>query len=259
MDETLNGLYSGMEEDDYRSHEAIAKSDLDILVTGKKKLGRALVVGKAFHDLSLLGSDYAKSVWVTLERKCDFRLKKDKEYAKAFSIEHGNRQVINPDERDLVVRMFNSLSKFEPYQRAMSKPDGHQEVSLFTRLPEWDHDSKARVDIYVPGACIIDLKTTAYTTSDEFSKAIVDYGYAAQAGYYTNLVHSIRDVWLPFLFFCTSKRPPYDTWAQVVSWDHIHHGFKWCNDIYRVWNRMLQEQVHAAIGDAESVTIKETK
>lgn len=110
-----------------------------------------------------------------------------------------------------------------PIAGAIFTAGGQAEQSLYWIDPETGVTCRGRVDWVHPRA-IVDLKTTINASPGKFSRALVDYGYALQAAWYTEGWEAVTGQALPFVHVVVEKEPPHLVAVYQIDHDALVYG-----------------------------------
>jgi len=226
-----DGILS-MPEFQYRSSEAIAKSDLDWICPPRtpahyraKKLGLveteqtpAMRLGSMVHR-AILEPDTIKDAWVVKPAGMNFATKEGKEWKASQTL-----PIISEDEDVALRGMMDSVWSNPNAKRIISGSD--VERSAFAT----DSDGilrKARIDILPKtGNIVADLKTTASADPQEMEKSIAKYRYNVQAAYYLDILKLLGIERTQFLIIAVEKEPPFASAVYALDPDAIEWGRK---------------------------------
>jgi hypothetical protein len=93
---------------------------------------------------------------------------------------------------------------------------GEKQVSLFWEDPETKIPCKGRMDIWIPGERIVDLKVTGNLEPGAFQRIAYQMGYNVQAAIYHDAIHLIEkgkypeDICLAYSLIVAEADPPHD-------------------------------------------------
>ena len=218
-----------MSDEHYRAHPALSHSGLKQFAGHKAPKGRFLLVGTAFHH-ALLQPKLAKDLYCTTPEEWNLATKHGKRALEAYEEEKG-RIALRPSEKSLIVSMCRSVME-HPKASKIIKSDGPVEQAVIAEL----HPgilSKGLFDKILP-KCLIDLKTTGYRTEEEFTEAIVKYGYDSQGSYYSDLYREVTGEYKPFVWVVVSKQSS-DCWVSQLQPFHLATGRRWCSDMLSLY------------------------
>jgi len=165
----------------------------------------ALRFGRLVHCLTLDVSAF-DSEFIIKPEDVDFRTKAGKEWRASV----GERAVVDVEEMERA-RAISDAIHADRDAGPMLK-DGEPEVSLFADCG--GVEVKARPD-FVPaefgefGDALIDIKTCADASEDEFSRSIAKYGYHIQAAHYLEVARLCGLARKRFIFIAVEKVAPF--------------------------------------------------
>ncbi len=212
----------------YHSCSALSRSSLvkyldspaNFLI--EQKDNKHLTFGRAFHHRLLDGEEYYKKHYITKPKSIKKRAGKVWD---AFVEENKDKTILTIGEDEdigiMVERLFEDLS-VEPY---LSDESAQPEVAVFLR--EEDIWTKAKFDLWIPGECLVEFKTTAAKNQDQFIKQFFDYGYDIQAAFYLDRFRLATDMEVDF--FCVvavEKAPPYKIYKFAINQKVLEIGRK---------------------------------
>ena len=199
-------------------------------------------IGNATHLLVLQPEDFDKKVGVVRGVTKDgkpsggYQTQDAKDQAAAYRA--ANRIPLLVDQYDKVCAMRASVFNHPIAGRAFQ--DGEAEQSLFWKHPEFGFWGKTRPDYWPERRpYLVDLKTSVSAAPDDFSKAVVNYGYHQQCAWYLDGVAAITGENPDrFAFVVVEKEPPYLVsvcWldSAAIEWGRILNRraagvFAWC-------------------------------
>lgn len=158
----------------------------------------AFRLGSAAHCAILECDEFAKRYVEKLD--VDRRTKEGKELYAKFLVEHDGKTVIDREELDVVDAMSNAVSQNKLAQQLLAA--GQPELTW--RQPQKNvlGSLQCRTDWFNAAGCeltegrpyMVDLKTVESLDADafrNFERAIFNYGYHRQAGFYLPLITEI--------------------------------------------------------------------
>ena len=110
-----------------------------------------------------------------------------------------------------------------PVAGAIFAADGLAEQSLYWIDDETGVTCRGRIDWLHPRA-IVDLKTSVNASPAKFSRALVDYGYALQAEWYSQGYEAVTGERLPFVHVVVEKEPPHLVAVYQVDAEALAFG-----------------------------------
>ncbi len=185
--------------------------------------------GHLFHTMvlepELLNHEYA-----VLE-KCDGRTKEGKAKMAALLLRSAGKTIIREDDWLKSAAMTKNISNCAPEYFE----EGVAERSFFSEM--WGYKVKGRIDYYqeIYGR-IIDLKQCADSSPDKFFYAAKDYGYFAQAYFYTKLMRSLKKPADEFFFICVQNTYPFMVAIYKVNDAGFEYGKMQIEEALRIYN-----------------------
>lgn len=115
--------------------------------------------------------------------------------------------------------------------------EGHSEVTMRWIDEPTGVRCRARVDWWVPGKLLMDLKTTDDASPRGFVRSIDKYGYHAQHSFYCEAARCCGETIRNYLILAQEKEPPYvaavyhvDTAAEIRGYELISAGLQTMRD-----------------------------
>ena len=224
-----------MTNKEYREHEGVSRSQLNILLTNTPMHFKyaeehheddtlALLEGRAIHKMVLEPDTFYDEFAVA--PKCDRRTKEGKETYEAFLNESNGKDVLTEDSMTKVVGMVNALKQNEEAVKFLT---GEHERSFFWTDAETGEVCKVRPDCLseVDGIrYIVDYKTTESCADGAFERSVRKYGYKFQAGMYTEGVFQNTFDEYKFVFVAQEKKPPYASRVYICTDGFVHEGYQ---------------------------------
>ena len=218
-----------MTEQEYNQAEGIRRSDLTRLqrspaharyaMEHPAEPTPALVFGTAVHAYILQPEEFTNQFRVT---DVDMRTKEGKAL-KAEAAEKGIT-LLNSETFGQIESMAEAI-KANPYATRLLT--GEHETSHFWTDPETGEKCKCRTDCETDIAgvhYIVDLKTCANASTEEFTRDALKYGYFIQAAMYTEGVKADTGKDSVFVFVAVEKEPPYAVNVLQCGEDVIRIG-----------------------------------
>ena len=254
-----------MTNEEYHSHAAVSKSDLDAAhKSGRhyfdKKNGpvrastAAFDIGTALHAAALPGESF-DSVAVRMPEG----LKKTTKEGKAFVAENAGKIILNATDAYCIDQMMLSMLE-HPVSSGLIKGElpGKSEQSFFVTEPETGLEVKCRPDFMLnDGSLIIDLKTTTDASPKGFQKSLVNFRYYVQAAWYLDVVEmSTGKRPDGFLFVAVEKQRPFSTGVYVADEEMIKIGRDHAMEDLRKIAKWKAEDVYPGYSDrAEMISL----
>lgn len=201
---------------EYHSHEAVSKSDLDLISRSPlhymdRKQNpptqtEAMLFGSVVHKLVLEPETFAAEYAVA--PKCDRRTKEGKQVWQAFADSISDETVISEELYAEAQNVANAVLNNPIAKKLLA--DGQAEQSFFWTDAETGMECKCRPDYLIENkGLVIDLKTTENASPEKFVKSAYDYRYHVQAWWYTNGLKQCGIKVSNFVFIVVEKKPPY--------------------------------------------------
>ena len=250
-----------MTNKEYRDHEGISRSELNILRTKTpmhlkyakehpSEQTPALLEGKAAHKLILEPETFTEEFIIA--PKCDRRTSEGKKIYEQFLEECEGKEVITEEIMEKITAMADAIKQNKV---AMMFLKGEHERSFFWTDYLTQEPCKVRPDVLaeVEGKkYIVDYKTTTSCADGEFERSVRKYGYKFQSGMYREGVFQCTLDDYGFAFVAQEKTPPYASRVYICSDDFVNEGtdqfrqtidqYHWCvenDDWYGYTDSML--------------------
>ena len=257
-----------MTNKEYREHEGVSRSELNILLTkspfhfkyaqeNKDEETLALLEGRAAHKMILEPETFYDEYAVA--PKCDRRTKEGKETYQAFVDQSQGKDIITDESMEKITQMAEAIKLNETAVKFLK---GAHEQSFFWTDADTGEPCKVRPDCLseVEGKkYIVDYKTTDSCADRAFEHSIRKYGYKFQAGMYREGVFQNTFDEYGFVFIAQEKKAPYASRVYFCSDEFIREGYEqfrnaidiyhWCkenNDWYGYADEMLmgEEEIY---------------
>lgn len=182
----------------------------------------ALLFGKGFH-CSVLEPDVFASNYVVEPDHGDCRLKENKARRDEWRASHEGKILVSDGD----ARAFDGIAKAlsaHKFARELIR-GGVSELTLRWQDAETGLECKGRCDYYIPGlATVVDLKTTADASFDDFRKSAASYGYHRQDAFYRQGFAACGVPIDNFIFIAVEKVPPYAVAVFALDRDAVRKG-----------------------------------
>ncbi len=135
---------------------------------------------------------------------------------------HWDKPCMKPAELVEFNSMWLAISKSQAAQEILADPAGLNEVTI-----HWDWNGiqrRTRLDRYIPGVGISDIKTSRVNSLDAINNSIEYDGYYLQAADYQMAVEALTGDTLPFAFIFQPKSVPFSTVTVDMDQDWIDVG-----------------------------------
>lgn len=221
------GIYDCYTNAEYHAHEAVSKSDLDLIHKSPAhyKAARhedtpALRFGTAFH-CAVLENDRFNATYTVIEG--DRRTKAVKDSIK--DAEAAGKIILTADDFNAIMSMAQAVFK-NPICAALLR-GSLKEHSVFSELD--GVRVKCRPDGWsTEKGVLFDLKSTEDASPEGFARTVTKYRYHVQDAFYRHVVASATNCDaddLSFIFIAVEKKPPFavalyqlDELATLQGW-----------------------------------------
>lgn len=233
MSDYLTGIFPGISHAEYHSMtEYVSNSYLGRLdrCPAAAKVPQedtpTFAFGRAFHSFLLDGSDtFVKNFTVAPE--INRRTKDGKEAWEKFYERNKDKTVISIEDMTTIEDMYSAVS-IHPIATALLNK-GRSETSIFWTDDETGLRCKVRPDRIPDGdhGVILDLKTVQSADIMAFTRSVMNYGYAREAGMYIEGFNSVSNAKVDaFCFICVEKEKPYRVEVYTLEDLFIDYGKK---------------------------------
>lgn len=185
------GIYASVPEADYRKWDAINYSALKCGARSMRHVQHALceqsessesmVLGTALDMYVLDPPAFGRRVCVAPD--VDRRTKAGKAEWESFCVENAGRLIITMEQLETVQKMATALRRHSSAARLLAA-QGHTQTCAVWRDIQTGMLCKGRLDKFIPGKLIFDLKTTRDASPRGFGRAVAEYGYHMQMAWY---------------------------------------------------------------------------
>ena len=226
-----------MPNSEYRQYPAISKSDLDRIHRSilhfeapSSEPTKAMVEGTAFHT-AVLEPEFFSHRYFEEPHWINKRTKAGKEEMAAYTAKYRGATMLTQNQLERIDAMDEAVKK-HPMAGSIFSGDGMTEASLF-----WDE--KVIADGFtatVPCKCrpdyitedrevLVDLKSTADASTDNFAKSIANYRYHVQAAWYLRGWEMVSGGRAKFVFVCVESQPPHGVACYTLDEGSLAEGF----------------------------------
>ena len=189
----------------------------------KKEPTQALIEGSAFHammeDQAIFDAEF-----IVKPEGLSLSTKEGKKW-KAENVLH--RQILLPTFGEKLKRMSEAVFNFSPALEFMDI-QGESETSHYWTDEMTGLRCKCRPDYITDNLeYVIDYKTTTDASKKGFQRAIVQYGYDIQAGFYMEGIEkSMGHRPKNFIFIVVEKQPPFNVAVYVADDEMVTLGYE---------------------------------
>lgn len=219
---------------EYRAAEGVSRSELNTILQktpmhflyeqmNPKEDTPALLFGRATHKAILEPETFFDEFVEGI--RVDRRTKEGKEKWEDFLSSVGDRDVVSPDDMEILKEMRAVIDHDTNASKFLS---GIHEQSFFWTDAETGEKCKVRPDCIaeVDGKTyLVDYKTTDSCADGAFERSVRKYGYKFQAGMYREgyFQNTFKDV--GFVFVAQEKTAPYAVRVYICSDDFLEEGY----------------------------------
>lgn len=225
----------------------------------------AMQLGTLVHECVLEPALWAKRV---VAPRGDKRHKKVQEAWHAFCDTHKIKAGSAPWEDVDAAVSRGELTLMDAQQKALAEAmaasvRSHKLAAHLLNTSEvregsyfWDDDGvpcKARVDMGVRRALIVDLKTTGDASEDGFPKSVVSHSYHVQASHYEAGYRAITGNRASFAWIAVEKTPPYAVAVYEADAEMLEIGHLLRERALRTYRECEASGVWPAYGEGHRV------
>lgn len=259
----LVGEFKNIPNDVYHHNDCPALSRSDLVTARRslrhleakksgeieKKTSKAMEFGSLVHDYILepdtfwqiYCEDFSVPPVEGDKRKKEIREKHNKwldQKAKWEEV-HKDQKVVTKEDYEIVKKMADQLDYISTVQEIMTGEGTEFENSYFYDCPIFERRMKFRPDIIMKEQRImIDLKTAADASPNEFRKSMVNHYYDLQAAMYSYGAHQLFGEKWTFAFIVVEKTAPFGVALYTAGESEIEMGM----DIYKDTAKIMKEK-----------------
>ena len=180
---------------------------------------KAQIIGTAIHAAALEPQKFDEE-YVVAEGFAARNAKGFKAWA-----EGERRHILMPDEYDNVLGMRRSLW-LHPVVYTLLEDAFEFEYSIFAPDPITGVLCRVRLDLLTHSGWIVDLKKCQDASPAGAAKAVANYGYYHQAGFYQDVYAWAKDGELPrgFVFVFVEEQPPHAVGVYILAREDVERG-----------------------------------
>jgi hypothetical protein len=216
--------------------ESVSRSELEIFINSEERFyeevvqgnrrppTKALDFGSMFHD-AVLGNGTRDDLFVEIPESALSRGgSRAGEAWMKFKARHRGKVLLKAEEFRLAARMLDKLHYHDMAAKILNHPRKKTEFTIRWTHGPTEQELRSRLDLYIPGALIGDLKTTKSASPDGFRKEVLNHGYHRQAAFYRAAVEALTGKLLDFVFIAIEKASPYRVEAYQLDDDFLDLG-----------------------------------
>lgn len=144
----------------------------------------------------------------------------------AFVAENPGKIILNKTEWLKVYGMVRAMMEHEDFPLWQMLQTCQREMSIFWTDEETGIQCRVRLDSFLPGQMIFDLKTTNDARPHAFLRQAIDMDYDLQAAMYTEAVRRYTGKTLPFVFVAVEDDSPHGIWLHPADQSVLDNGWK---------------------------------
>ncbi|MGV3485379.1 MAG: PD-(D/E)XK nuclease-like domain-containing protein [Planctomycetaceae bacterium] len=141
-----------------------------------------------------------------------------------FAAEHAGKMLMKHEEIADLLEMAEAVEQ-HPTAKGLIGGRGDSEVPLRMRCPITGLLLRCKLDRYLPGQFIADLKTSRDPHPDRFAASVAEFGYDRQRAFYSRLAAADCGAMdLDFWFVCIGKAKPYRVEVYNLDAAYMERG-----------------------------------
>jgi len=241
-------IIEGMSYEDYDKAEGFRSSYFaklekspDEYKNGEDKQSAEMDFGITYHMALFQWALFLDTYTVVPEdlAKLDKRKKENKEIWDQWQKENEGKVTLSQSDMDKIVGMKEALKKYKVASNLLT--NGKAEISIFWTDEETGVLCKVRIDYLREDLKIaVDLKTARDAREEAFSKAIANYSYHRQGGFYLEGIRQIYGPGWTFVFAPQEKTPSYGVHVYNLIPDEAEAGLQEARELLRIYAHCLK-------------------
>lgn len=176
--------------------------------------------GRALHVAVLEPGAFEHSVVVRPEFKGDGARKARRDWDEA----HADCIILTPGEMEDVEGMAAGIRRNKATRKAAEDGAGHSEATCIWIDRETGVRCKCRLDRYVPGVLMMDVKTTRSAKEDDFADDVFYFNYHRKLAWYRRGVLACGGVETPWTIVAVEAEAPHEAALFTVEPDILKLG-----------------------------------
>lgn len=201
---TIHGAFY-MSEEDYHAAPGWSSSVLTeptvsrkmAAYAGKRKVepSEAMKLGSATHCFIFEPEEF-QNRYAVMPAECDGLPRNKnaenggcKEAWDAFKGSVGRKDVLTRDQWNAITGMRDSLERHKEAREMIFSPLAYDELVVFWKCPYSGLQCRAKLDSFLPGKGVLDLKTTSKSASPDSFWRNIQYGFDGKLGYWVQAAH----------------------------------------------------------------------
>jgi len=189
----------------------------------------ALTFGRAFHSYILDGLEGFTRSFIMVDPMPTKPTKKSTEKTITSYTEWqktlNGMTAISIEDYNTLGEMYGAIATHPTAAKLLM--EGRSEMSVFWTDEKTGLDCKCRPDRIPDGdhGVILDLKSVRNADIYAFTRAVMEYGYAREAGMYLEGFNAVSNAKVDaFVFICVEKEPPFRAEVYTLEDLFIEHG-----------------------------------
>lgn len=245
---------------DYFSHPAMSQSKLKDLKKSPRHFWLkhlapnkivepetdAMRFGSAVH-CALFEPDLFHAKYYVAPEDINRRTKAGREQWEGFIAAHPDGLIITQQQLDDINAIVDSVMQKNTTKFLLR--NGEFEKEIYWTDAETGIECKGKMDYFIepcerfPSGIIIDLKTTQNADQNEFSKAILNFGYYNQVAFYCAGIKNIykTDDYPIFIFIPVEKNPPFECSFFAADENILEIGLKENNKLLNIYKSCIND------------------
>lgn len=250
------GIYPGVPFDEYLEWEAVNNSLLWTIVKQSPAHAKAKIdcppeptppfhFGRGLHCLALEPDKFEERY--AIAPKCDRRTKVGKDIWNKFQESVNGKEVFTEEDYDQMKLMADAIKR-QAIHRFIQR--GEAEVCIVWIDKKTGLLCKARIDyLHRDHAILIDLKSTTDASKEAFSKAVYNFGYYQQCGWYVDGWKTVSGDDSAFVFLAAEKGVPYAVAAYEMAEEVVVAGRKSYRQALKIYQECLEKNYWPGYSD----------
>lgn len=217
----MKGWYL-IDEADYHASSPISRSGLLKYKKGPANFlipdpeTRPMVIGRAFHEMLSVPEEDIFFTRYAIAPEVNKRTKAGKARLEEFMQTNSHKTVISAEEYDQINLMALAIKDDDEVKEILRNDTQHELSCFYMEENVW---TKARIDAWVPStATLVEFKTTAAASKEEFERSFFNYYYDVQAAFYMDRIIGAVDIPIDrYIFIAVEKQPPWKVYKLEMT------------------------------------------
>jgi len=251
-----NGNYRNIPEADYHALRYVNASSLKAGRTSMAHMRLAMAGGGGSSPAKELGTLAHRLILEPESRHLitlapdfgDLRTKAGKEAKAAWMANlKPDMEVVDAEVFAAASAMAAAADSHRTMRELLNVAGGFNELTIVWTDADTGVRCKARIDRYITGHLILDLKTARAATAFAFTRATVAYGYHLQAAWYRHAIAQATGELLPFVFAVLESSAPYSCALYELDDATITQAAEVNSSILRQWAAAVASGEYSSI------------